>query len=887
MADDSLGSLVAKLVADVTDLKKGLLDGKGELAGFKTYVSDTVSQVKGLLKFAGVSLGFYELISQAKEFGKAILEEGGKVELLRASADAIANYYGMSAASVEVYIEKLKEKGITEASAYQATSQFLKAGISVDKLPQLADDAKVLGASMGLPLQEAFDKLVQGIVKGTPKQLAEMVPGIKEVLQSMSSETKKLLDSSIISGTEKAEILMNATHAMAEKLKGSVDSVSDSYYTKLNEYKAKVAEVKEALFALVKPIGMAITQEEIKSWDDFYSAVGKNKAALKELGETIAGYVTEIGSWARSIASFAAQHKDLIGFLIEIRFLVAAMKWTGIAAGAEAISAVLVKVGLLRVALSGPWQLVIVATLVGADLVMRQAAALSKTHPEYVGGAEWVPSEEYKAGGLAAGRKEQDQAFIASHKGLKAGAVSPFGGLNPTDEERAAQAKREAEEARKKGAKDHALPGGGGKGGGGAEEDILGEHMKALEAQRKADLAAAADQIQLLKATLDQKRALLAQDLATGKIDGAEYYQKLQDLEKQETAAALAEIAKKRQAQKAAYADELTVLAQQQAQGKFSPEMGAEKSAALAAKNRQEMAKLDMDAAKTKLDGEKKITEELTKQLELKKQYTQTTEDLNMETAQLMGAISSQEATLQKLVLDWKRTKAEAFKAGVMDPNSPAFVPGYGAALDKNLEAKKTDTLYGGYSTQITQGISSLVDSLTAGGQDLQKVANNMFKGLFNEALKPGLDQLKNLLTQGFKDVFGASGAAISSAVMGVIGLVGMLLTSSSKSSFSASGVQSGVTTHEAVRGVIAGQQSVAIADIATSLSDALLPTNDVLSQIEINTRGGLKASVAPANMNVSISMAPSDLVSAIKDAVSQAIAAYFANGLMKGGATV
>ena len=257
-----------------------------------------------------------------------------------------------------------------------------------------------------------------------------------------------------------------------------------------------------------------------------------------------------------------------------------------------------------------------------------------------------------------------------------------------------------------------------------------------------------------------------------------------------------------------------------------------------------------------------------------------------METAQLLGAISSQEATLQKLVLDWQRTKQEAFKAGVMDPNSPAYVPGYGAALDKNLQAKQADTLYGGYSTQITQGISSLVDALMTGGQDLQKVANNMFKGLFNEALKPGLDQLKQQLVSGFKDLFGSAGGALASGLMGAIGIVGMLLTSSSKSSFSASGVQSGVTTHEAVRGIIAGDTSLPIAQIATSLSDALVPAVGVLNQIEINTRnkgGGGPAGGGPAGGGLALTVNASGLVPIVKKAIQDVMEQYFEGVQMLG----
>jgi hypothetical protein len=85
---------------------------------------------------------------------------------------------------------------------------------------------------------------------------------------------------------------------------------------------------------------------------------------------------------------------------------------------------------------------------------------------------------------------------------------------------------------------------------------------------------------------------------------------------------------------------------------------------------------------------------------------------------------------------------------------------------------------------------------------------------------------------------------------MGVIGLVGMLLTSGGgNKSFTASGVTSNVTGTEAVRGIIAGETSIPIAEISVSLSEAMAPHFSVLRQIEANTRGGGGAT-AQVNVN-------------------------------------
>jgi hypothetical protein len=242
----------------------------------------------------------------------------------------------------------------------------------------------------------------------------------------------------------------------------------------------------------------------------------------------------------------------------------------------------------------------------------------------------------------------------------------------------------------------------------------------------------------------------------------------------------------------------------------------------------------------------------------------------------MMGKISEQEAIIQRLYLDWQEAKRKAFEAGVFNPLSPAYVPGAEAAIDKNLEAKRAQTLYAGYADAITQGIASLVDAIMNGGADLKMAANTMFKNLFNESLKSGLNYLKNMLVSGFNELFGAAGGAIASAVMGAIALVGMLLTSGGSSSFSSSGVQSGVTGTEAVRGIIAGETSIPIAQISVSLSEAMAPHLSVLQKIEVNTRGG----AGPATVNVNYR---NDKDSGNQAPIKEAMEAYFRDYLLEG----
>jgi hypothetical protein len=75
------------------------------------------------------------------------------------------------------------------------------------------------------------------------------------------------------------------------------------------------------------------------------------------------------------------------------------------------------------------------------------------------------------------------------------------------------------------------------------------------------------------------------------------------------------------------------------------------------------------------------------------------------------------------------------------------------------------------------------------------------------------------------------------------------------------------------VRGVIAGDTSIPIAEIGVSLQDALVSTNGILMDIERNTRGGAGGS------NVQVSL------EGVEDAVRGAMDRYFADRLQLGRA--
>jgi hypothetical protein len=393
------------------------------------------------------------------------------------------------------------------------------------------------------------------------------------------------------------------------------------------------------------------------------------------------------------------------------------------------------------------------------------------------------------------------------------------------------------------------------------------------KAKRAADMQEAQNSLDLLKTTNEQKRAEEAKNLAEGLIDGQTYYQRLQDLQQQETATALAMIAKKRQAQQKDYQESLSEV---EADTKLSDEAKSIATQKLAAENRKALSKLDTEAAQAKLEGETKVTNELKRQFEATKQIKEKTEDLTFGTA--WGPIQEQEAAIQKLVVDWARTKAEALKAaGGATPEYEAYVSAGEAKLETDIFKARYGDQISGAASAIANGLSSVVDALMSGGKDLKSAANSMFKDLFKEALKPGLDQLKQLLMDGFKDLFGSVGSGLGSALLGVIGVVGMMLTKSTTSSYTASSVSSGVTTHEVVRGVIAGETTVDIAKVSTALEEVMAPHLSVLRSIEKNTSGGKGSSGSGGGLDVNL------VVQGLGTSLKAYLDSYFQDYLLQG----
>jgi len=147
------------------------------------------------------------------------------------------------------------------------------------------------------------------------------------------------------------------------------------------------------------------------------------------------------------------------------------------------------------------------------------------------------------------------------------------------------------------------------------------------------------------------------------------------------------------------------------------------------------------------------------------------------------------------------------------------------------------------FSTSVGDALRDAILNAKKPMEALAAVGQNLFGNMVDQFVK----RLETGLESAFKAISGAAGEGIGLAVTGILGAAGAVLSKlGSKGTDAFNPVQSAVTSTQAVRGIVAGPSSVAIATVGDNLQRAMGPVVaqlqaavGYLSKIEVNTRGG------------------------------------------------
>lgn len=269
----------------------------------------------------------------------------------------------------------------------------------------------------------------------------------------------------------------------------------------------------------------------------------------------------------------------------------------------------------------------------------------------------------------------------------------------------------------------------------------------------------------------------------------------------------------------------------------------------------ENIAKIDRDIANVKGESGRAEVDAAEKVLAATKE---TNAELEKRRQQLAAFGGETNAERIRRFGEEERRDIDQFNEGNTDPGERATFATQAAQITINKAIKPQIDAFTG---AIDAAFQTLIDGMVEGAFEFRDLAQTLSKDFIKAGLDGVINQVKNTVTKGLTAIFKAAGdgsenaaAGAQRAAQGLTLAFGLLLAvlsrTGSKGEFQATGAgaggvdQSGVQT----RGLIGGDQNIAIAEINNGLQEALIPTNAILSAIEVNTRGlqGLSLGIDP-----------------------------------------
>jgi hypothetical protein len=832
-----LGVMVAKIQADVTDLKKGLRTGRQELSSFKNMAETAGRQVKRALQLVGLGYGIYKTMSLIKRgFSEAI---------------EAANEFDLATIGIAATITDMAKAGSRDMRDVFAESLAYATGM-YDKL----EEAAARFFSSGEDLILAWNILTQkGVVLQEEEidNLGIIVDRIKLATQGQMANKQIAQEiRSIMDGTAKI------TDQIAKLLQDRLGPA----------WKDVVKEVRET--GSLKPLadqfkGLSVASEKIT--DTLESQRSTLRTLLRQVGRSgLQGAYRDIVDLLKSMNDWIRKNKDLVA--TEMR-----LAWKSVREMilfcVEAVKILATTIDNLSLGfLSKLPRMVQGLGLYLGDL--RKERWITRKADEIY--QELLKDESITTrigmGLTERGRELQEIARataenwwdategVKEHERLLAGLVKP-------------RFQRKGLELDKP-----ADPAAGKKGAKKAAEDILKIWEGFYKAKRDLDIKAAEQGLETFRSEMELRKAELGRQLEAGTLAAEAYYRGINEIEENLSQRALQVLDLKIAKEKEAYEWALKELQARVAKGEVGPEAASIMQKKLLLESQARLTALEAEKIRTRLADERRITEQLREQLENRRKIDEIILDAEAKAA--FTEIEQHEAEINLLLKEQEEHRRELIRLlaqqvvlGQMTPAEAGAALGrFEGAAGREQQIAKIGEEAKRWADAVTTGISDLVDSLIEGGRTLKETLNDFFRRLFKESLVPGFKQLQATMEKLFMDLFGAMGKSIANGIMGVIGLVGMLLTGGGGGgSFSPSGASVGVTTHEAVRGIVAGPSSIPIGEIGESLQDALVPTNSILRNIEENTR------------DLQLTISGEEFLNKLQDVLDN----YFANALMTG----
>jgi len=689
-----LGTLIARLGADITDLKRGLAEGRQQLASFQGMAQRAGVSIRRALSFVGVGAAVYLTLRKIKE---------GFETAFHAADEFQVTTIGIAAALTNL-AKDTAEPGL----AFAQNLEFAK-----EMYAALEEEAaKHFGTAQDL--QQAFNILIQkGVIarKEDVQALGLLVDQIKLLTQGQNQNLQIAQELRAL-----ADGQAKATSALAMMVKDRLGK----------EWAKILAQHREAgdwlqFLASLFP-GLQAALEKIKNTYEAQKNTLISK--LKLIGrEGLAGAYDDITQFLKEINTYLEEHKDELIAGIRDAWRDTKEILVGIKVALEGIYDVLKAIKNIMPDIVG-WAKALsralqwdeanyqmLKALARGDLAAARAAALKRAQVEGLPleGRGWTPED------ILAGRVKVT--------------IPPPSGMPEIDTRK--------EQDKKKAAKRY--------------EDLLKIFNEYLDAKRNLEIKAAEDSLKTLKQSLELERAELEKGLEGCLITGQEYYARLKELAQRESEATLQVLQKKLQLEKEAYQAARAEVEQRLKAKETSPEAAELMLKKLATQHQMRLNELEAQSLQNKIELQKKLVDLLREEADNRREVEDILWRSQLETA--LGPLAEKEAELNDFLRERLRLRQELEQLGAA-PEEISIFDRFTQELF--LKAKYGEYITQWASTFTARLHETLSEQLFGEGskKKLSEILTDLGRMIGQMLLKETLLPLEQALTRLFRWLF-------------------------------------------------------------------------------------------------------------------------------------
>lgn len=314
-----LGAAKGRIVIDTSDVSRAANE-----------VKRSSEQMNKALSFIGVGVGI-EGVKRLGEMAFELASDAAQAQETRASFDALAASVGKNAEQMLTAMRAASHGMISDANLVLDANRAMLLGVadSGEKLGKLLDVARVRGQAMGISISDAFETLVTGLGRMSPRMLQQIgITGGQEALDayaaSVGTTASKLTDA------QQKVVLFNAVMASTQPLLDAAAGSSDSAADKFEQFGTKVANTKQHLGDFLLAAGATdaldtfstAIDDSITQMQAMDKLLGELKTLFDGFGEStgLSGYLAEVNRELDLLADSVGHLGWMIGQGSQIAF---------------------------------------------------------------------------------------------------------------------------------------------------------------------------------------------------------------------------------------------------------------------------------------------------------------------------------------------------------------------------------------------------------------------------------------------------------------------------------------------------------------------------------------------------------------------------------------